>query len=61
MSRSQVRGGTLRPVVVDRALLNEALHAVALIGHYLRVTSNPTVGVEVGRLMGGGILASTGT
>lgn len=28
--------------------------AVAVIGHYLRVTGNPVVGVERGRLVGGG-------
>jgi hypothetical protein len=33
--------------------------AVALIGHYLRVTSNPIVGVEVSQLIGGGILTTT--
>jgi len=33
--------------------------AVALIGHYLRVTSNPIVNVEVSQLLGGGILTTT--
>ena len=33
--------------------------AVALIGHYLRVTSNPIVNVEVSQLIGGGILTTT--
>jgi hypothetical protein len=33
--------------------------AVAPIGHYLRVTSNPIVGVEVSQLIGGGILTTT--
>jgi hypothetical protein len=33
--------------------------AVALIGHYLRVTSNPIVNVEVSQLISGGILTTT--
>jgi hypothetical protein len=33
--------------------------AVALFGHYLRVTSNPIVNVEVSQLIGGGILTTT--
>ena len=33
--------------------------AVALIGHYLRVTSNPIVGVESGQLLGGGAWTTT--
>jgi hypothetical protein len=33
--------------------------AVALIGHYLRVTSNPIINVEVNQLIGGGILTTT--
>jgi hypothetical protein len=33
--------------------------SVALIGHYLRMTSNPIVNVEVSPVMGGGILTTT--
>ncbi|MGC8733358.1 MAG: hypothetical protein ACP5RC_14030, partial [Halothiobacillaceae bacterium] len=33
--------------------------SVALIGHYLRMTSNPIVNVEVSPFMGGGILTTT--
>ena len=33
--------------------------AVALIGHYLRVTSNPIVGVESGQLLGGSAWTTT--
>lgn len=33
--------------------------AVALVGHYLRVTSNPIVNVGVSQLIGGGILTTT--
>jgi hypothetical protein len=33
--------------------------AVALVGHYLRVTSNPIVNITVRPLMGGGVLTST--
>lgn len=33
--------------------------AVALIGHYLRVTSNPVVAIERGQLLGGGAWGTT--
>lgn len=33
--------------------------AVALVGHYLRMTSNPIVNVEVSPLVGGGVLTTT--
>ncbi len=33
--------------------------AVALIGHYLRLTSNPIVGVDVSQVIGGGIATTT--
>jgi hypothetical protein len=43
----------------DIVIALKADDAIALVGHYLRMTSNPIVNVEVSPLVGGGILTAT--